>query len=209
MPHQRNAGFVGRKALLKQIERALRPKARASPTVALTQAISGLGGIGKTQLAIEYVHRHAADYDSILWVLADPPATLATEYADLARAIGLPEATSTTKVDEQARAVRRWLESPTSGRWLLVFENAEGPEVLEGYLPTRHAGHVLITSRRSQWPGSVQPIEIHTLRRDESVKLLLGARGSPTPPRPRRWPTPSATSPWPWRRPPATSPSRA
>ena len=128
MPHLRNERFVGREALLAEIERALEAGDRASRAVALTQAISGLGGIGKTQLAIEYVYRHAADYEAVLWVLADPPATLATEYADLARAIGLPEATSTTKVDEQARAVYRWLESPASGRWLLVFDNAEGPE---------------------------------------------------------------------------------
>ncbi|MBV8234919.1 MAG: hypothetical protein JO075_04380, partial [Acidimicrobiia bacterium] len=177
MPHARNAGFVGRKPLLKQIERALRPKARSSPTVALTQAISGLGGIGKTQLTIEYVYRHAADYDAVLWVLADPPATLATEYADLARVVGLPESRGTTKVDEQARAVRRWLESPASGRWLLVFDNAEGPEVLKDYLPTRHAGHVLITSRRAHWPGGVQPIAVLTLTRAEAVKLLLRRSG--------------------------------
>ena len=110
MPHPRNAGFVGREALLKQIERALRPKVRSSTAVALTQAIRGLGGIGKTQLAIEYVHRHAADYDAVLWVRADPPATLAT-LAPLpppTNAVCPASTTTTTSVPSRARPTPSW-----------------------------------------------------------------------------------------------------
>jgi hypothetical protein len=117
MPHARNEGFVGRARLLEEIRRALRPDADAARTVALTQvqAVHGLGGIGKTQLAIEFVHAQKAEFDAIFWVLADTPARLASDFADLARELGLPEATQTADVNEQARAVSRWLESPASG----------------------------------------------------------------------------------------------
>ena len=144
--------------------------------MALTQAIRGLGGVGKTQLAIEYAHRHAGHYDAVLWVVADTPATLATGYADLARALRLPEADRADDADAQIRAVRGWLESPDSGRWLLVFDNVERPEVLRGYLPTRHAGHVLVTTRRSHWPGG-ETVEVSTMERAESVELLLRLSG--------------------------------
>src|SRR4029453_12791026 len=100
-----------------------------------------------------------------------------SDFADLAWVVGLPEATRTTDVNEQARAVRRWLESPESRRWLLVFDNPDEPEVLRAVLPTRPSGHVLITSRRSHWPKGVRAIEVQELERPDSVKLLLERSG--------------------------------
>ena len=177
MPHPRNHGFVGRGPLLDRIEHALQPRDVASHAVALTQAIHGLGGVGKTQLAIEYVHMRADRYDAVLWVVADPPTRLVTDYADLARTIGLPEASGTTDPNEHIRAVRRWLESPTSGRWLLVFDNVGQPEDIDGFLPTRHSGHVLLTTRRAHWPHAFETVEVNMLEPDESVKLLLTYSG--------------------------------
>ena len=176
MPHPRNPGFVGRGPLLERVGRTLGSGDGAPLPVALTQAISGLGGVGKTQLAIEYAHRHAEHYDAVLWVVADTPATLATGYADLARALGLPEADRADDANARIRAVRPWLESPDSGRWLLVFDNVERPEVLRGYLPTRHAGHVVVTTRRSHWPGG-ETVEVPAMERPESVELLLRLSG--------------------------------
>ncbi|HEX8200754.1 MAG TPA: FxSxx-COOH system tetratricopeptide repeat protein [Isosphaeraceae bacterium] len=179
MPHARNAGFVGRERLLEQVRLALRPVADATRTVALTQvqAVHGLGGIGKTQVAIEFVHAHGAEFDAVFWVLANTPKRLASDFAELARVVGLPDATSTTDVNEQARAVRRWLESPESGRWLLVFDNVDEPEHLRGYLPTQPGGLVLTTSRRSHWPPGVRAFEVRELERPASVKLLLERSG--------------------------------
>jgi tetratricopeptide (TPR) repeat protein len=177
MPHPRNEGFVGREALLAEVERSLRPGGGSAATVALTQALSGLGGVGKTQLAIRYVHDHAADYDAVLWVAADPPARLASDFADLARAFGLPEATRTTDVNAQIRAVREHLQSPGPCRWLLVFDNADDPDVLRGYLPTRGPGHVLVTSRRAHWPSGVHVLRVRVMERRESIALLLGHSG--------------------------------
>ena len=78
-----------------------------------------------------------ADYDAVFWLTADPPAALASGYADLARELGLPEARLTADANAHVLAVRRWLESPASRRWLLVFDNADEPDVLRNYLPTR------------------------------------------------------------------------
>ncbi|HMB04628.1 MAG TPA: FxSxx-COOH system tetratricopeptide repeat protein, partial [Isosphaeraceae bacterium] len=166
--------FVGRVALLEQVARALHADAGRATTIALTQALSGMGGVGKTQIAIRYVYDHAPEYDAVLWVLADPPATLATEFAGLAGEFALPAATATTDVNAQVHAVRRHLESPAVGHWLLVFDNADDPDVLRDYLPTRHAGHVLITSRSRRWP---KPIEVQEMKRPESIKLLLDRSG--------------------------------
>jgi hypothetical protein len=127
MPHPFNEGFVGREELLAQIRDALRAQTDAPRPPALVQAVHGLGGVGKTQLAIRYVYLHEADYDAVLWVTADPPSKLAADFADLAQALGLPEASRITDSNEQIRAVRRWLESPASGRWLLVFDTPTSP----------------------------------------------------------------------------------
>ncbi len=87
VPHRRNPNFTGRGELLAAIESTLAGGAQA----ALTQAIVGLGGIGKTQLALEYAYRHAGDYQAIWWVRAEEPAQLAGDYAALAVSLDLPE----------------------------------------------------------------------------------------------------------------------
>jgi hypothetical protein len=144
-PH-RNPNFTGRGTLLAALRSAL---ISGQPT-ALTQAIHGLGGVGKTQLAVEYAYRHAADYDLVWWVRAEEPAALAADYAALAGLLNLPE-----KDDPDQRlvvqAVRRWLTQNTG--WLLIFDNARRPEEMRPYLPPGGAGHVLITSRNPNWNG--------------------------------------------------------
>jgi tetratricopeptide (TPR) repeat protein len=170
-------GFVGRTAQLEEMRAAL--KAASDRPLALVQAVHGLGGIGKTQLALQYAHLHAEEYDGVFWVQADTPARLACDFATLFDAIDLPPLAPTEKDDiaAQARAVREWLESPESGAWLLVFDNAEEPEVLKGYLPTRQRGHVLITSRRARWDKASHSVEVREMERADSVKLLLQRSG--------------------------------
>jgi tetratricopeptide (TPR) repeat protein len=177
VPHPPNDAFVGRVALLASLRQALTPNAGAARAVALTQAVHGLGGVGKTQLALRYCYDHKEEYDAVLWVTADPPSKLATDFADLARAAGLREATQTTDVNEHIRAVRRWLESDASGRWLLVIDNADEPDALRDYLPTKHNGHVLITSRRSHIPSHMRTIEVQEMKRRDSIRLLFKGSG--------------------------------
>jgi hypothetical protein len=87
LPHLRNPNFTGRESLLAQLRSAL----TSGQPAALTQAIHGLGGVGKTQLAVEYAYRHAAEYDLVWWVRAEEPAALAADYAALAQPLDLPQ----------------------------------------------------------------------------------------------------------------------
>ncbi|MEP7199025.1 MAG: AAA family ATPase, partial [Chloroflexota bacterium] len=134
-----NPHFTGRDALLAQLHDAL--TTTHTPTT-LTQTISGLGGVGKTQLAAEYAHRHAAEYDVVWWVRADDPATLASDYAQLAQPLQLPERDAPDQRLVVA-AVRDWLQQ--HDRWLLVCDNVTDPALLADYLLQRKGGHTLIT----------------------------------------------------------------
>ncbi|HUT75147.1 MAG TPA: FxSxx-COOH system tetratricopeptide repeat protein [Armatimonadota bacterium] len=166
LPHPRNRNFTGRKDLLKRLREAL----TSGTPAALTQAIHGLGGVGKTQLALEYAYAHAADYDIIWWVRSEEPAALASEYASLAGPLGLPEKDATDQ-REIVEAVRRWLDKRDG--WLLVFDNAAEPTDLQGCLPQGAGGHVIITSRNLAWGAVARPLQVKVWKPAESVKFLL------------------------------------
>ncbi|HEX8201860.1 MAG TPA: FxSxx-COOH system tetratricopeptide repeat protein, partial [Isosphaeraceae bacterium] len=167
VPRRPDPDFVGRAAELAALEGALAASGRS----ALTQpaSVHGLGGVGKTLLAVEYAHRHASDYDAVFWLAAENPTTLAPAFAELARALSLPE---TGEPDQNVRiaAVLRWLEAHS--RWLLVLDNAERREDVEPFLPRRHAGHVLITSRNPDWHPIARAVKVRPLPRTESIELL-------------------------------------
>ncbi|MBC8450035.1 MAG: tetratricopeptide repeat protein, partial [Chloroflexi bacterium] len=170
IPHHRNPNFTGRESLLAQLRAAL----MSGQPAALTQAISGLGGVGKTQLAVEYAYRHAAEYDVVWWVRAEEPVTLAADYAGLAGKLGLPEQDAP---DQRAvvEAVRRWLGQ--NAGWLLVFDNAPGPAEVRDYLPRGATGHVLVTSRHPSWRGVARPLSVQVMERAEAVDFLLKRTG--------------------------------
>ena len=140
---------------------------------ATVTAVTGLGGIGKTALAIEYASQRREDYDVVWWVRANDAQTLAADYAHLADELGLPER---DMPDQQAvvQAVRRWLSRHQ--RWLLIFDNVQGPEVLN-LVPSGGGGHVLITSRYLGWRREAHPLQLDVLRRKEAVEFLLERTG--------------------------------
>jgi len=170
LPHLRNPNFTGREDLLARLRQAL----TSGQPAALTQAIHGLGGVGKTQLAVEYAYRHAAEYDLVWWVRAEEPAALAADYAALARPLDLPEK---DEPDQRlvVQAVRRWLGQHDG--WLLVFDNARRPKDLRPYLPPGGAGHVLVTSRYPDWGEVASPLTVQVMERAESVAFLLKRTG--------------------------------
>jgi tetratricopeptide (TPR) repeat protein len=161
--HHRNPNFTGREEELK----ALRASLLAGETAALVQAITGLGGIGKTQLALEYAYRHGGDYDAVWWVRSEDPLTLAGDYASLAARLDLPE-----KEEQQVivDAVKEWLR--LNPGWLLIFDNAEDVKLTRGYIPPGNTGHVVITSRNPQWKGAAKPLPVKTLPVAEAIELL-------------------------------------
>ena len=135
------------------------------------KAIYGLGGVGKTQTAIEYAYRYRNDYDWVFWVKADTNLNLATDFSRIASAIGLPLPVG-QPLDETAQTVKRWLE--TNDRWLLIFDNADTPEWLKPYRPNNPNGRILITSRAQHFDnlGLAQPLEVKKLNNQEAVEFL-------------------------------------
>ena len=162
----RNADFTGRGATLELLRDKLAGGGRA---VVVAQALYGLGGVGKTQLALEYAHRFMADYDLVWWVPSERAEETSGALADLARKMGLKVGDN---VAEAAEAALEELRRDTTPHWLLIFDNADDPKQLEPYLPTG-SGHVLITSRNQAWSHSAEPLEVDVFTRDESVGHLL------------------------------------
>ena len=113
-----NPGFTGREELLAAVRDALLAGGNA-----VVQALHGMGGVGKTQLAIEYAHRFTGSYDLVWWIAAEQPALIAGQFAALAA--GLRCARPGTGLDTLRRAVLAELRD--RDRWLLVFDNAENP----------------------------------------------------------------------------------
>jgi glycosyltransferase involved in cell wall biosynthesis len=160
----RNPDFTGREDLLGALRTALVASNKAS---VLPRALHGLGGVGKTQLALEYVYRYADQYDLIWWIPADQKSLALTSLANLCDELGL-----TQNVDQQqtADAVLRAL-SNGSLSWLLVFDNADEPDEILPLVPTS-GGHVIITSRNQAWSDSSDAIEVNVFARGESIALL-------------------------------------
>ncbi|SHM99795.1 FxSxx-COOH system tetratricopeptide repeat protein [Cryptosporangium aurantiacum] len=165
---QRNRNFTGRETLLERLRDQM--SGDQDVTAVLQQALQGLGGVGKTQLAIEYAYRFSSSYDIVWWVSADQSVLLRSSLAALAPRLGLSVAPG--RVEDALAAV---LDALRRGepykRWLLIFDNADQPEAIRDLIPNG-PGHVLVTSRNHRWKGVTETIEVDVFSRAESLDFL-------------------------------------
>jgi tetratricopeptide (TPR) repeat protein len=161
----RNPDFSGRAALLEELDQTLTGGGQAAVVQAAT--VHGLGGVGKTQLALEYAHRYAVAYDVIWWVPSEQPVTIPGTLGRLAHRLGLPD-----QADQAELLDNLWDELRQRDRWLLIYDNAEGPRELGLYRPPGGKGRVLITSRTPTWDRGTATVPLDVLSREEAVAFL-------------------------------------
>lgn len=164
---QRNKNFTGRTELLAD----LRKRVTTGATALVPHALHGLGGVGKTQLAIEYAHRYASNYEVIWWIRADQTALVRSSLVGLAQRLGIA-GVDPGRVEESVAAVLEALRrGEPHARWLLVFDNADQPELIEAFMPTG-PGDVIITSRNRHWERVADALEVNVFARQESRDFL-------------------------------------
>ncbi len=122
----RNPGFTGRDGVLVAIRERL-----LAGDKAVVQALHGMGGVGKTQLAAEYAHRFAGSYDLAWWVAAEQAGHIGDQFAALGAELGCVEAGAETAVVRAAVLA----ELRERGPWPLVFDNADSPADVRPWLP--------------------------------------------------------------------------
>jgi transcriptional regulator with XRE-family HTH domain len=158
----RNPAFTGREDLLAAVRQRLQGR-----QAAVVQALYGMGGVGKTQLAAEYAHRFAGSYDVAWWINAEQSGLVGDQVANLGQGLGcIPPGAGSEAVRAAVLAELR-----QRGRWLLIFDNATAPADVMPWLPGA-SGHVLITSREHGWHEVGAPVEVDVLARAESVEML-------------------------------------
>lgn len=167
----RNEYFIGREAELS----ALREQLVGGGPAVIRQpprALYGLGGVGKTQIATEYAHRFADDYEVVWWVRSDQEDTILASLVSLGTQLRIPEVSP----GDRDRSLRLVLNALQSGdpyaRWLLIFDDVTQPQKLRRYIP--QGGHVVITSRITEWRNvlSTDGIEVKEFARADTVQFL-------------------------------------
>ena len=172
VPHRHNPNFTGREQTLAD----LRQNFSAAGMTVIPQVITGLGGIGKTQTAVEYAYQYSGEYDLVWWIRAEESATLSADVMALANRLQLPVKTSAER-QVFANIVRHWLEN-TPRRCLLILDNAETPEDITQLLPARGNGHILITSRNPDWRALANVLpHLKPFTPDEARAFLLKRTG--------------------------------
>lgn len=161
----RNTHFTGRDATLRELRQRL-----TSMNDVATLAVHGLGGVGKTQLAVEYAYRHLSKYRFVAFVDAEHPDLVAPQFVSLAGELGLADVNSDQAIP---RVYGKLLDRRP---WLIIFDNGEKPGTLTHALPSgglAGSGHVIVTTRVSGWSSRADVVDLDVFTRRESVELLV------------------------------------
>ena len=201
---RKSGAFVGREYLLENLKQEVEEDKHTQNTIVLY----GIGGMGKTQLAIEYIHRHYEDHSSVFWInaasdqttvlgftqimqrLIEHHAQLSADYPHIGRLLGMSDkldsngcfsVTQPSEAQYVVGAVKRWFALPKNSNWLLVFDNLDDPDLvdIEEYIPVCNHGTVIITSRRRSLQQGRRGFEVEQMEPKEAVQLLLTACAMP------------------------------
>ncbi|HEX6185517.1 MAG TPA: SEFIR domain-containing protein, partial [Pyrinomonadaceae bacterium] len=162
IPYAPNPFFTGRENVLAQLHDALTTKGAA--------AVSGMPGVGKTQTAVEYTHRHRSEYKLTLWARAETRETLISDYVNIAGMLQLPE----VRAQEQnlaVGAVRRWFDANPD--WLLVLDNADDLTLVSEFLPSAPKGRIILTTRAQATGAIASPVLVLKMEEEEGALFLL------------------------------------
>jgi hypothetical protein len=163
----RNPTFVGRAEDLAEFAGVF-----ASGSDVMVQTLHGIGGVGKSQLAVEYAHGFANRYDLVWWIASGEPATIPDSYAKLAAELGLEQPRDDEELQLRVHDALRQLRG-----WLLIFDNANNVDAVRPWvpsfpLPAGMSGHVVVTTRRAGF-GVLGPVmELDVLARPASIELF-------------------------------------
>ncbi|HET8845131.1 MAG TPA: FxSxx-COOH system tetratricopeptide repeat protein, partial [Ktedonobacteraceae bacterium] len=168
VPHRRNPYFTGQSRILEHLHNLLMPAKKTVP--GHLQAISGLGGVGKTQVALEYAYRYRQHYQAVLWVRAETSEEWSADYALISQSLGL----AVKDEQDQSRiveAVKKWLARQTG--WLLILDNLEDFQLIDTFLPSLYDGSILVTTRSGLAGSLVQALFLEKMNEEEAALLLL------------------------------------
>ncbi len=168
------AHFSGRGSELNDLQRALEAGGKA----VITQTISGLGGVGKSQLAARFLHEHLEEYDVVAWIRSE--LSPVTDLAELGKELGLqPKGADPLAPEELAARAKRFLEQ-TPRRWLVVFDNVADPKLFAEWAPATGNGNVLATSRRQDLDAFGPVLGIKVFDPETGANYLIETAGRPS-----------------------------
>ena len=203
IPHDRNLSFRCRTELLAVISSQLNGQNRSAGLAQV--ALFGLGGIGKTQIALEYAYRHLQDYMAIFWINAKTTLKLAESFSGHAIALGLGEGDSLQQHDQLREIFKRWLSdcgapglrqnrstpgtvevNSDLGRtsdpipWLMIIDGVEDVPTLEHYWPRDVLGSIILTTQNPEVAKKYSPcrLKVPVFTREESEELLFSLNSS-------------------------------
>ena len=178
-----NPFFTGREDILRKLhtvpasrDEHRKHSPRKLPLLHRPQALTGLGGIGKTQIALAYAYRFMHDYHTIVWLRADTLQTLRSDFAAIATLLNLPEKQQANQ-EQSITVVKQWFTHMT--RWLLIFDDVDNAEDIYHFLPSPCCGHILLTTRSQSLAPEIgtQLIDVDEMVQEEAMDLLLQRAG--------------------------------
>jgi len=167
LPFTRNRFFTGRDDVLESLRKSFGEGEAV-------QALNGIGGVGKTQTAVEYAYRHQLDYEVVLWGKANSHESLVSDFAGMANTLKLPERDAQDHGAAVAATIR-WFEN--HGDWLLILDNADDLVMAREFIPSNKSGHVLLTTRAQNVGDIAAQNTVRKMEPQDGALFLLRKTG--------------------------------